>query len=156
MSRVDKGCGHTVANINYVAVVTGAEQFYCILNVLGGIKRLVHIVSGALGFTVAPLGLKLLDMRRVHKHYIAQLCARFCKIYFAAKAGFVKKRNFARMVNMRMGKQKGIYVARRTRQIAIFIDILALLHAAVDKNFFAAGFKQGARAGHFMSSAQKT
>lgn len=50
------------------------------------------------------------------------------------------------MVNVGMCEKYKVYVGGRHGKLAIFINIRALLHAAVNQKLFAAGFKQGAGA----------
>ena len=59
------------------------------------------------------------------------------------------------MVYVRMGEKNVINVCGRIRYPAVFVDIGALLHSAVDKDLFSAYLKQCAGAGHFMCRTEK-
>ena len=48
-----------------------------------------------------------------------------------------------------------VYVSGRHGELAIFINIRALLHAAVNQKLFAAGFKQGAGARNLVCRTEK-
>ena len=59
------------------------------------------------------------------------------------------------MIDMRMGQQYIINLVDRDRNILIYIDISALLQAAVNQNAFIAGFYIVTTAGHFVVGAYK-
>ena len=59
------------------------------------------------------------------------------------------------MVNVGMCEKYKVYVGGRHGKLAIFINIRALLHAAVNQKLFAAGFKQGAGARNLVCRTEK-
>jgi len=52
-----------------------------------------------------------------------------------------------------MGQQHKVNIPRLHRNFHIFIQVLALLHTAVDNTFFVADFEKSAAAGDLMGSA---
>jgi len=59
------------------------------------------------------------------------------------------------MVNMGVGQADGIDVHGGDGQVAVFIDIRALFHAAVNEDVFAAGRQQGGGTGDLMGRSQE-
>ena len=59
------------------------------------------------------------------------------------------------MVDMRMGHQYAVNFTRCHREGLVFVDILALLHAAVDEVALPSCFQQGAAARDLVVGSQK-
>ena len=71
MSRVKKLGGNAIAGAKRRVVFVGAKLQKRLLGIFGGVKGHVFFAAASLGFAVAPRSFKLLNMRRVHQHYIA-------------------------------------------------------------------------------------
>ena len=94
-------------------------------------------------------------MGRVPQHDAAQLHRRVRGIDVAPEAVAHQQRQHAGMVDMGMGSQHPVDFPGSNRDGLIFVDILALLHAAVDQKAPSGRFDQRAAAGDLMVRAQK-
>ena len=56
----------------------------------------------------------------------------------------------AAVVDVGMGQQNGVNLPRPHRKGLVFIDVLPLLHAAVNQEMQPTSLQQGAAAGHLM------
>ncbi len=72
MPGIVKAYLYAVRYFNNPAVRTGLEKRYRTDCVVHGIKRNIRLCSGTLCLTASPLGFKLLNMRGITKHNIAQ------------------------------------------------------------------------------------
>jgi hypothetical protein len=83
-------------------------------------------------------------MRGIAEHNFAELMRRHGGIYWP----FVAERNhggqFAGMVYVRVCKANSVYVAGSYGKIAVFVNILALLHTAIHENVLTVSFYQRA------------
>ena len=74
---------------------------------------------------------------------------------FPQKPFFGQQRKLSGMIDMGMCEKYKVYGRGRHGKLAVFINIWALLHAAVYQDFFAAGFKQGAGASNLVCCTEK-
>ena len=125
----------------------GHKLLHDVLGVLDRVVRLDHFCAAAHGLTVFPLGLLLLNVGRVLEHDAAEVAGGLGGIDRAAVAIFVQVRDAPRVVDMGMGQQQGLIGAGGIGQVGIFVDIAALLHAAVDQDAVARCLQLGAAAG---------
>ena len=94
-------------------------------------------------------------MGRVPQHDAAQLHRGVRGIDLAAEAVAHQQRQHTGMVDVCMGGQHPVDLAGCHRDGLVLVDILALLHAAVDQEPTARGFQQRTAAGDLMVRAQK-
>ena len=94
-------------------------------------------------------------MGRVQKHDLAQLPCGLRGIYRSGETLGSHGGNQTGVVNVGMGQADGIHICRRDGELTVLINILALLHAAVNENLFPAGLQQGAGAGNLMGCTDK-
>ena len=89
MSYVRELYVHPFANRNNVIIIAGNKQSDRALRILCSIERLICTFQRTLCLPVSPFGLKLLYMRTVTEHYIAQVgrCRR-CE-YLSSESVFV-------------------------------------------------------------------
>ena len=62
-------------------------------------------------------------------------------------------RELTGVVDVGVGQQDGVQLPGGDGQVAVFVDIRALLHAAVDQNALSGGLQQGTRAGDLVGRA---
>ena len=86
-------------------------------------------------------------MGGIRQHDRAEVAGGLGRVDGAAVAVFVQIRNPARVVDVCMGEQQCLIGAGGIRQLGIFVDIAALLHAAVDQDAVARCLQLGAAAG---------
>ena len=125
----------------------GHKLLHDILGILDRVVRLDHFCAAAHRLTVFPLGLLLLNVGGVLEHDAAEVAGGLGRVDGAAVAVFVQVRDAPRMVDMGMGEQQCLIGAGGIRQLGIFVDIAALLHAAVDQDAVACCLQLGAAAG---------
>ena len=125
----------------------GHELLHDVLGILDRVVRLDHFCAAAHGLTVFPLGLLLLNVGRVLEHDAAEVAGGLGRVDGAAVAVFVQVRDPARVVDMGMGQQQRLIGAGGIGQVGIFVDIAALLPAAVDQDAVPRCLQLGAAAG---------
>ena len=143
------------SQLDALFVVHTHEQLHGRLGVLHGIHGLHRLGTGALGLAVLPLGLELLDVGGVPQHDTAQFHRGVGGVDFAPEAVAHQQRQHTGVVDVRMGSQHPVDLAGCHRDGLVLVDILALLHAAVDQEPTARGFQQRTAAGDLMVRAQK-
>ena len=156
MTRVGKFYRYAVAYPVLGIIPAGDKLLHSLFNVLRSIKRNIGSRAGPLCLTVAPAGLKFLNMRRVEQHYFAQPCGCRRGIYMSLKPAGAQGRYFSRMVYMRMGKKQKIHLRRQHRQVGVFVNIAPLLHSAVYHYGFSACLKQRAGTGDLVRGAAES
>ncbi len=83
-------------------------------------------------------------MGGIEKHDAAEFRRRFRRVYIPAIPCFCQFGNLAGMVYVRVSQKNAVYVCHGNRQIAVFVYIRALFHAAVNENSFPVRFQQSA------------
>ena len=155
MPRVDKACGNALIYIVFGAVLALYKKRNGLVNVIGSIRRFIFFTAGAFRFSVAPFGFAFLDMRGIKQHYAAEFRSCFRGKNISAKSRFCQFGKFSGMVYMRVSKKYAVDIRNGDGKFAIFVNIRALLHSAIDKDFFAVNFQQRARACNLMRRAEK-
>ena len=150
--RADAGRG---LDRSALAVVGHRKAAHERVNVVNGVHRSVPVLARAFGAAVLPHSLRLLDVSRIGEHDGGKVACGARRIHRTAESVFYEQRQLARMVYMRMCEKNKIDIGGRTGQLAVFVYIGTLLHSAVNKYFSAAGFKQGAGAGHLVCRSEK-
>ena len=123
MPRIEEFHRNTRQNLTRCMIGRAHKLRQRLLSIRRGIQRFVLLFSCAFPLAVAPFGFKLLNMCRIHQHNVAQSCGGFGRINRTAKPVRTQKRNSSRMVNMRMGQQHRVDIARRYRHGAVFVNI---------------------------------
>ncbi len=131
----------------------GHELLHDLLGILDGIIGLDHLGTTAHGLAVFPLSLLLLDMGRVLQHDGTEVAGGVGGIDGAAVAVFVQVRDAARVVDVGVSQQQSFVGAGGIGQVGVFVDVAALLHAAVDQKAVSRRLQLCAAAGHFPVSA---
>ena len=155
MAHIHKADDEAGGKLDLFVVVEPPEQRDGRLGVLNGVHRLHRLRAGALALAVLPLGLELLNVGRVPQHDAAQLCRGLGGINSAPEAVAHQQGQQARVVDMGMGGQHAVDLARCNRDGLVLVDILALLHPAVDEVALTRRFQKGTAAGHFVVGTQK-
>ncbi len=141
------------SSISFIVIIAPEQRDGC-LGVLNGVHGFHRLCTGALAFAVLPLGFEFLDVRRVAQHDAAQFCRGPGGVDPAPEAVAHQKRQKARVVDMGMGGQHAVDLARCNRDGLVLIDILALFHTTVDEVALSRRFQEGTTAGHFVVSTQ--
>ena len=155
MAHIHKADDEAGGKLDLFVVVEPPEQRDGRLGVLNGVHRLHRLRAGALALAVLPLGLELLNVGRVPQHDAAQLCRGLGGINSAPEAVAHQQGQQARVVDMGMGGQHAVDLARRNGDGLVLIDILALFHTTVDEVALSRRFQEGTAAGHFVVGTQK-
>ena len=155
MAHIHKADDEAGGKLDLFVVVEPPEQRDGRLGVLNGVHRLHRLRAGALALAVLPLGLELLNVGRVPQHDAAQLCRGLGGINSAPEAVAHQQGQQARVVDMGMGGQHAVDLARCNRDGLVLVDILALLHPTVDEVALSRRFQKGTAAGHFVVGTQK-
>ena len=155
MAHIHKADDDAGRKLDLFIVIIAPEQRDGCLGVLNSVHGFHRLCTGALALAVLPLGFEFLDMRRVAQHDAAQFCRGPGGIDPAPEAVAHQKRQKARVVDMGMGGQHAVDLARCNRDGLVLVDILALLHPAVDEVALSRRFQKGTAAGHFVVGTQK-
>ena len=155
VSHVHKACFDARGKLHPSLIRNAREQLHGRFGVLHGVHGLHRFRAGALALAVLPLGFKFLNVGGVPQHDAAQFHGGVGGINFAPEAVAHQQRQHTGMVDMGMGSQHPVDFPGSDRNGLIFVDILALLHAAVDQKAPPGGFDHGAAAGDLMVRAQK-
>ena len=131
----------------------GHELLHDLLGILDGIIGFDHLGTTAHGLTVFPLSLLLLDMGRVLQHNSTEVAGGVGGVNRAAVAVFVQVRDAARVVDVGVSQQQSFVGARGIGQVGVFVDVAALLHAAVDQDTMSCSFQLGTAARNLTVSA---
>ena len=156
MPHVGQADGHAVVDLNYLVVPAGDHSPHYACDVVKVVYRLDRRAACAHGLAGFPLCLLHLDVRRVAQHYVAQLAGRGAGVYRAAEALLIERGQHPGVVDVRMGQQHEIQLARGDGQGSVLIEVPALLHAVIDNALLVADFDISAAAGHFMRGAYKS
>ena len=100
VARIAEFDAEAVKQLFLLAVLDGIKIAADVFRILHRVERLDHIVAATFVFSVAPLGVALLDVSAVKQHDVAQLFGGGSAIDLAAKALFVKKREPAAVVDV--------------------------------------------------------
>ena len=137
------------------AVIDTAEQLHGCLGILHGIHGFHRLGTGALALAVLPLGLKLLNVGRIPQHDAAQLGRGLCGIDPAPESVAYQQGQQTGVVDVCVGDQHTVDLPRCHRDGLVLVDVLALLHPAVDQVALSGRFQQRTAAGDLMVRAQK-
>ena len=110
-----------------------------VFRILHGVQRLDHKVAATLIFSIAPLGVALLDVSAVKQHDVAQLFGGGGAEYLAAKTLFVEERKPAAVVDVRV-RQNDVINSRSIENKAVFLavkHVRTLAKPTIDQNVFA-------------------
>ena len=146
---------HSLEHADALIVIAGAELRDKPLHVVDCVYRLAGLLALALRAAVAPFGLGFLDVRGVHQHYLHQIAGRGGRVDLPAETVFIKQRQLAGVVDVRVSQQHAFDLRGTDGQLRVDEGVRALLHSAVDKDVSAVYFEQRAAAGNFVISAEK-
>ena len=155
MSHVREADINPLADADPLPVLTGHQQTDGIQGVLHHVHRLILRFPCTPALPVAPLRLKLLDVRAVAEHDIAQIRGGKCGKDLSFESFFRKSGEHAGMINMGMGQKYVIHFRGRDRKPRVLIEIRPLLHAAVDQDILSSRLKEMTAARHFMGCSYK-
>ena len=133
MADIGKAHAKAVGDRHALAVPAGPEARRRALRVVYSVQRLDRRLARPLCLARFPRSLRFLNVRRVAQHNVRQTARGRCGVDLPAEAVFVELRQKPRVVDVRMGQKNSADVLRRDRQRNIFVDVHALLHAAVDQ-----------------------
>ena len=153
MPRVDKAHPNALEQGLRRVIFTGDKLLHRVLRVLHRVKRHGRFFARTLRFAVAPLGFKLLNVGGVLEHNRAKPRGGDCRINPPFKAVRGEQRQFAGMVNVRVGQHHAVDFPGRYGQIGVLISVGTLFKPAVNQNPFAARLQKRTAAGHFVGSA---
>jgi len=109
--------------------------------VLHDIERNIRFLAAARALAVAPFGFKLLNVRAVAQHDVAEVVGGSCGVHRTLESVFIQQRQETGVIHMRVGEQYRIDFSGDGGQAYILVEILALLHAVVHKDVLAAEFE---------------
>lgn len=93
----------TVARLDRLAVISGAEAGHQLLNILQRIHWRIPVLAGTLGFAIFPCGFGFLDMSGVGKHDGAKVPGRCCRKDGTVESVFCEQRQFAGVIRYAHG-----------------------------------------------------
>ena len=155
MAHIDEADHKARGQLDLSVILHAPEQLHGRLGILHGVHRLHRLGTGTLRLAVLPLSFKLLNVGRVPQHDAAQLSRGLGGIDPAPEAVAHQQRQLACVVDMRMGHQHAVNFTRCHREGLVLVDILALLHAAVDEVALPSCFQQSAAARDLVVGSQK-
>ena len=153
VAHVGKAGLHPGGKLHFPAVIHPDEQADGGLGVLDGVIRLHRGQAGAGVLAVFPLRLRLLDVGGVPQHDVAQAAGGPGGVDPAPVALFGQQGQMAAVVDVGVGQQDPVDLPGGDGQGLVLVDILALLHAAVDQEMQPARLQQGTAARNFMVRA---
>ena len=153
VAHVGKAGLHPGGKLHFPAIIHPDEQADGGLGVLDGVIRLHRGQAGAGVLAVFPLRLRLLDVGGVPQHDVAQAAGGPGGVDPAPVALFGQQGQMAAVVDVGVGQQDPVDLPGGDGQGLVLVDILALLHAAVDQEMQPARLQQGTAARNFMVRA---
>ena len=155
MAHIDEADHKARGQLDLSVILHAPEQLHGRLGILHGVHRLHRLGTGTLRLAVLPLSFKLLNVGRVPQHDAAQLGRGLGGIDPAPEAVAHQQRQLACVVDMRMGHQHAVNFTRCHRKGLVLVNILPLLHTAVDEVALPSCFQQGAAARDLVVGSQK-
>ena len=155
VSRIGIAHLYAIAYVYLLIVFVRHKAGYRSLCVSHCIKRLNVLAALAPALSGAPLGFKLLDMRRIAQHYRAQVAGRFCSVYLSREAACIQQRQQSRVVDVSVGEQHKVNAGGWAGDFLVLKVVYALLHAEIDKEFLSAGFDIGTASCDLVGSAEE-
>ena len=131
MADVRHADDDALRGLNGGVILAGAQQAECRRRVVGVVYRLYSPFPGAFGLAGAPLGLRLLNVRRVHEHDAAKIAGGFRGVDLSPETVLAQLGEHTGMVDMGVGQEHRFDGVRRDGQRDVLEDVLPLLHAAV-------------------------
>ena len=153
VAHVGKAGLHPGRKLHPLVIVHPHEQADSRLGVLDGVVRFHRRQAGAGVLAVFPLGLRLLDVGGVPQHDVAQPAGGAGGVDLAPVALLGQQGQMAAVVDVGVGQQNAVDLAGRHGQRLVLVDILALLHAAVDQEMQPPCLQQGTAARYFVVRA---
>ena len=141
--------------LHTLCIVHTNKQFQGRFGILHRIHGFHRLCTGALPLAVFPLSFKFLNVRRVPQHDAAQLHCGVRGVDLSPEAVARQQRQLTGVVDMGMGDQHPVDLAGCHRDRLVLVDILALLHTAVDEEPLPGCLDQCAAAGDFVVRTQK-
>ena len=155
MARVGEPDLDPLAQVEEPAVLHRLQHMDGLLGVHQGVKRLHRRQSGALALLVVPVGVPLLDVGGVPEHDAHQLGGQAGGEDTAVEALLHQQGQAAGVVDVGVGNQNIVDVVGGEVQRVVVMLVLALLQAAVDKNFLAVDLQAVAAAGYRVGRSEK-
>ena len=155
MPCVHKPYLNSLAHMEPLSKLAGAQAVYCLLGVRDIVYRRSFTVSRTARLTVFPFGLLLLNMGAVAQHYRGKITCLLRCVYRALEAVFAQQRQKSAVVDVRVRQQYKINKHRTYRKLLIFKQVLPLLHAAVHKGVLPVHLYQCAASRYFVCRAKK-
>ena len=131
-------------------ILAGAQKAEGCRRVVGVVHRLHGPFPGTLGLAGAPLGFRLLNVRRVHEHDAAKIAGGLRGVDLPPETVLAQLGEHTGMVDMGVGQEHRFNGVRRNGQRDVLENVLPLLHAAVHQIVPAAYLQQRTAAGDFM------
>ena len=156
MAGIGQGQPHAGDDLGDRAVFHRHKEAQRPVRVVHIINRLIQRPARALGFAVAPLGFLHLDVGGVTQHDLAQRHRGRRGVDGAAETVFIKRRQHAAVVNVRVRQHHAVHAACGYRQLLVFVDVRALLHPAIDQDVLACRVQEIPAARYLAGRAQKT
>ena len=155
VAHIHHADAHAGAHLHALAVAAGVNEPVRAQRVLLGVERLHGRLALALGLAGFPLGVAFLNVGRIQQHDAAQVGGGVGGEDGAPEAVFVKQRQVAAVVDVRVRQKHIVDPAFGHGQRRVFVQVRALLHAVVHHDVPARGFKQKPAARHLAGRAQK-
>ena len=155
MSHIHKADFDSLLQSNYLIIRAARQMLDQPQGVLHGVGRNVIRLPGPAVFLGAPFRLHHLNVGAVAEHDIAEIRRGLCGVHRSPESVGVKGRQISRVVDVGVGQQHKVQLRRRHRNGFVFVDVGALLHAAVHQKLLSRRLQIIAAAGHLMGGAQK-
>ena len=155
MARVVEPDLDSLAQLEGLAVLIGANELKSRLGVGHGVQGLHRLPAGPLALLVLPLGVALLDVGGVPQHDGHELPGETGGDDLAVKALLDQQGDAAGVVDVGMGDQYIVDIAGGEVQRVVVVLIPALLKAAVDEDLGPVDFQTVAAAGDRVGRAEK-
>ncbi|MCY1175466.1 hypothetical protein D9M73_157080 [compost metagenome] len=154
-----EGHAYALGDFHRTAVTDRTTQLQGLLGVLLGIERGGRRAAETGAPFALPLGILLLDMRRVHEHQFEEIAGGLRGVDRSLVALFDQTRQQSAVVEMGMGDDHCVEAGRIEGESAavLFLSVAnALAHAAFEQNLDAIkSLQQIAGAGYFLDGADE-
>ena len=127
MARVGEHRAHPLAEVDLFFILAGRHVLEDVQRVLLGIERIDMLAARALALAVFVLSVALLNVSGVEQHDFHQICCQACRQDAAVEAVFHQQRDTARVVDVRVGDEQNIDIARSESEITVVELVAALL-----------------------------
>ena len=155
MARVPEPGLHPGAHLEDLAVLPGLDQLQGGLSVGQGVQGFHVGPAGPAALLVLPLGVALLDVGRVPEHDGHELGGEAGGVDGPGEPLFGQQGNAARVVDVGVGDQHRVDIARGEVQGVVVVLVPALLQSAVDEELLPPHLQAVAAAGNRVGGAEK-